>query len=76
MVFDKDRSIVAGMKQGDSFVFKNIPANRSIRVIAIDNPAGKPRMEEIKQNTSVRKCTIQKMQPITLADLDDALCWN
>ncbi len=76
MVFDKDRSIVAGMKQGESFVFKNIPANRNVRVITIDNPAGKPRMEEIKQNTSVRKCTVQKMQAITLADLDDALCWN
>jgi hypothetical protein len=76
MVFDKDKSIVAGMKQGECFIFKNIPANRSVRVIAIDNQGGRPRMEESKQNTSTKAYTLRRMEPITLADLDNALCWN
>ncbi|MFM2201390.1 MAG: hypothetical protein RL040_590 [Bacteroidota bacterium] len=76
MVFDKDRSIVAGIKQGNEFVFKNIPANRNVRVITIDNPSGKPHMEHTKLNTSNRKCIVRNLEPITLSDLDDALCWN
>jgi hypothetical protein len=76
MVFDKDRSIVAGIKQGNEFVFKNIPANRNVRVITIDNPSGKPHMEHTKLNTSNRKSIVRNLEPITLSDLDDALCWN
>ena len=56
--------------------FKNIPANRNVRVITIDNPSGKPHMEHTKLNTSNRKCIVRHLEPITLSDLDDALCWN
>jgi hypothetical protein len=76
MVFDKDRSIVSGIKQGNQFVFSRVPANRSVRIITLDNPNGNPRMEETKLNTSSRKCVVRNMEPITLADLDRALCWN
>jgi hypothetical protein len=76
MVFDKDRCILAGVKQGDRFVFNNVPSNRNVRVITIDNPDGKPRMEEAKLNTSSRLHEVRNIEPITLADLDRALCWN
>ena len=76
MVFDKDRSIVSGVKNGNQFVFNNVPANRNVRLITLDNPSGNPRMEETKLNTSIRKCVVRNMEPITLADLDRALCWN
>lgn len=76
MVFDKDRSIVAGMKNGNQFVFRNVPANRNVRLIAVDNPNGNPRMEVARQNTSNRSFVVRKMEPITLVDLDNALCWN
>ena len=76
MVFDKDRSIVSGIKNGNQFVFNNVPANRNVRLITLDNPSGNPRMEETKLNTSIRKCVVRNMEPITLADLDRALCWN
>jgi len=76
MVFDQDKSIVAGIKLGDTFVFKNVPANRNVRVITIDNPNGTPRMETTKHNTSTGLCRVKQLEPITLADLDNALCWN
>lgn len=76
LVFDKDRSIVSGIKNGNQFVFNNVPANKNVRLITLDNPNGKPRMEETKLNTSIRKCVVRNMEPITLADLDRALCWN
>jgi hypothetical protein len=76
MIFDKDRSIVSGIKQGNLFIFNNVPANRNVRVITLDNPNGNPRMEETILNTANRKCVVRNMEQITLADLDRALCWN
>jgi hypothetical protein len=76
MVFDKDKSILAGIKLGNQFLFKGVPANQKVRIITIDNPNGKPRMEELLQNTSNAQCSVRNMKPITLADLDVALCWN
>lgn len=76
MVFDKDKSILAGIKLGDQFLFKGVPANQKVRIITIDNPNGNPRMEQLTQNTSNTRCSVRNMRPITLADLDGALCWN
>jgi hypothetical protein len=76
MVFDENKCILAGVKQGGGFVFTNVPSNRNVRLIILDNPEGKPRMDEAKINTSALKYTAAGMDPITLADLDRALCWN
>jgi len=76
MVFDSDKCILSGVKQGDEYVFKGVPANRMVRVITLDNPAGNPHMEVSKMNTSSRSYVVRSMEPITLSDLDRALCWN
>jgi hypothetical protein len=76
MVFDDNRCILAGVKQDGRFVFNNVPSNTNVRLIVLDNPEGRPRMEEAKMNTSALRYTVSDMEPITLADLDRALCWN
>ncbi len=76
MVFENERSILSGMRLGDDYVFQGVPANRNVRVVAIDNPHGSPVMEVSSMNTSMNKLIMQNTKPITLADLDNALRWN
>ena len=76
MVFDADKCILSSVKQGALYVFKGVPANRNVRLIALGNPGGKPQMEVSKINTSCGSHVVRAMEPITLADLDRALCWN
>jgi hypothetical protein len=76
MVFDSDRSIVAGTKNGSVFEFRRVPANRKVRLLALDNTGGNPRMRVESINTSCEKHSLRSPEPITLADLDRALCWN
>jgi hypothetical protein len=76
MVFDSDKCILSGIKQGDQYVFKGVPANRNVRLITLDNPGGNPHMEVSKINTSCRSYLVKKTEPIALSDLDRALCWN
>jgi len=76
MVFDRERSILAGKKVGDTFVFSGVPANKRARLIALANPGGSPQMQVSTINTSCERHQMRVTQPITLADLDRALCWN
>ncbi len=76
MIFDDQKSIVGGSKEGGIYVFHGIPANRAVRLLAIDSHAGNPVMQVLKVNTSKGNCTVKDYEPITLADLDRALCWN
>jgi hypothetical protein len=76
MVFDRERSILAGKKVGDAFVFTGIPANKTARLIALANPGGAPQMQVSTINTSCQRHLMRATQPIALADLDRALCWN
>lgn len=76
MVFDSDKCILSGIKQGDQYVFKGVPANRNVRLITLDNPGGNPHMDVSKINTSCRSYLVKKTEPIALSDLDRALCWN
>ena len=76
MIFDDQKSIVGGSKEGGVYVFHGIPANRAVRLLAIDSHAGNPVMQVLKVNTSKGNCTVKDYEPITLADLDRALCWN
>ena len=76
MIFDSDKCILSGIKQGDQYVFKGVPANRNVRLITLDNPGGNPHMEVSKINTSCRSYLVKKTEPIALSDLDRALCWN
>jgi hypothetical protein len=76
MVFDRERSILAGKKVGDTFVFTGVPANKMARLIALANPGGTPQMQVSTINTSCERHQMRITQSITLADLDRALCWN
>jgi hypothetical protein len=76
MVFDRDKCIVSAVKQGDRYVFNGVPANTNVRLITLHNPGGTPQMEVSQINTSCRSYSVRKVEPITLADLDRALCWN
>lgn len=76
MVFDKDRSIISAIRNGGRFEFKGIPANRDVRILAIDNSDGNPTMQESRVNTSCKRHVIASAQPITLAQLNNALCWK
>ena len=76
MVFDRDKCILSAVKQGDRYVFSGVPANTNVRLITLHNPDGTPQMEVSQINTSCRSYSVRKVEPITLADLDRALCWN
>ncbi|MFM9006656.1 MAG: hypothetical protein ACKOSR_14335 [Flavobacteriales bacterium] len=76
IVFEDSRSILSGRRTSEGFQFKGIPANKNVRVVAIDNPSGEPVMEVCKINTSCKSHTLRNPQPITLADLNSALQWN
>jgi hypothetical protein len=76
MVFETERSILAGIKTSGGFTFKGVPANKNVRIVAIDNPNDSPVMEVSKINTSCKTHSLRNLQPITLADLDAALRWN
>ena len=76
MIFDQDKCILSAMKEGNTFVFHQVPSNTNVRIITLDNAGGAPRMEVKSTNTSTKSHLVKDAKPITLADLDRALCWN
>ncbi len=70
LVFKQAKSILVGTAEGDNYVFKNVPVNQEIKIIAIEFDGAKPLMAIAETKTG--KKTFEKLdyKIFTLSDLE------
>jgi hypothetical protein len=72
MVFDEMRSVLKGKYDGDSFLFDGVPSEQNVRIIAIDNTSGAPKIAVLNTKTAEGSQQCVNYKSATLSELD----WN
>lgn len=70
MIFEDINSVLKGVNEGSHTIFADVPADRKIRLVGIDNPGMSPVMCIAKGNTSEKKKRLDAYKPFTLGELE------
>jgi hypothetical protein len=73
IVFKQAKSIMAGVVEGDKYVFRNVPINQEIKIVAIGFEGSKPLMAIAETKTSRQIFDQLRYKPFTLDDLEKQL---
>jgi hypothetical protein len=70
MVFDEMRSVLKGKYDGERFLFEGIPGDEKVRIIAIDNATGAPKISVLNTLTAEGSKECINYKAATLSELD------
>ena len=73
LVFKQAKSILAGALEGDKYVFKNVPINQEIKIVAITFEGSKPVMAVIETKTGKQVFNKLDYKPFSVSDLEKQL---
>ena len=73
MVFKQAKSILAGALEGDKYVFKNVPINQEIKIVAITFEGSKPVMAVVETKTGKQVFNKLDYKPFSVSDLEKQL---
>lgn len=73
IVFRNYKTVMIGNEKKGAFTFDNLPINEPVKVIVIDEEDGKPLLKIVDTQTSGTTFKIDKLSPVTLAELKEKL---
>ncbi len=71
LVFDDMNSVLKGVKEGGFVTFNNVPANKKVRLIGLDNYNKEPLMCLADGNTNDNKTELNAYKPFSLNELEN-----
>lgn len=73
IVFKDMKSIMCGSLEGEYLVFKNVPLDRKIRIIAISYKEGKPTLATLESTITDKPVALNNFKEFTLNELEAEL---
>jgi len=70
LIFDDINSVVKGVVQGDVVTFYGVPADKEVRLVALDQIDNKPLMCVKSSNTSSKTTVLTSYKPFTIKELE------
>jgi hypothetical protein len=70
LIFDDINSVVKGVVQGDVVTFYGVPADKEVRLVALDQVDNKPLMCVKSSNTSSKTTVLTSYKPFTIKELE------
>jgi len=73
LVFKEAKSIMSGNMEGDKYIFKNVPINKDIKIIAVIFNGGKPSLSVAETKTGRQIFDKFQYRDFTITDLEKQL---
>lgn len=73
LVFGDIKSIMAATKEGDKYIFKNIPVGRKVKLVGIGNDGEVTKLGIARTNISKSVYQLNAFNPFKLAELEEQL---
>lgn len=76
LVFKKAKSIMQGAREGDRFVFNNVPVNQDVRIVAITSEGNRSLMATADTKTGTQPFSRLHYEPFSISELEKRLNVN
>ncbi|MDH4472295.1 MAG: hypothetical protein QE487_06785 [Fluviicola sp.] len=73
LIFEDDRTILNGITKGDETVFRDMPLNKKVKLIAIGCKSGKPTLASSRTTISTTAVTLKQFKELTIEELEKEL---
>jgi len=73
LVFKEAKSIMAGSMEGDKYIFKNVPIDKEIKIVAVTFKGSKPMLSIAETRTGRQIFDKLKYKDFTISDLEKQL---